>query len=202
MRYMYLLIGLFLVGCASVPKRQIGEEWLIESSGNKSGWITKIPETKGGVIYFRGIKTHAPTLDGGLTDARQHAARQVAEMVENQVNVDYERARVEYGIPRDDEEIGSVTRDLTIALSDAVTQGVKEKESYWERWSEQLATGIGYFFNVYTLVTLTEEDYKRIANQVFEEKIEKARAENNKKAEEALDKFRKEVMQRRFEEGQ
>jgi len=195
-----LLIVMLLAGCAGTKRYKIGEEWLVESSGGKPGWLTEIPATKDGIMYFRGVKTQASNLDGGLTDAREHAARQVAEMVESEVHIDYERARVEYGIPKDDEDIGSVINDLMIAFTDAMVQGVKEKESYWDRKGQQGASGISYLYDVYTLVSLSEDDYKRIANNVFEKALEKAKAEKNKKAEKLLEGFREEVMERRFEE--
>ncbi len=187
-----ILFGL-VFGCKTTPKRQVGEEWIVEKTGEIPGWITKIPDTKGGIMYFRGLKTQAATIDGGLTDAREHAARQLAEMVGANVNVDYESARVEYGIPKDDKDIGSVVRDLTIVLSKAMIQGLKEKESYWEKWGVQEVSGVRYFRNVYLLTTVTKEDYQRIANSVFEKELEKAREAKNKKAEEFLERMRKDL---------
>jgi hypothetical protein len=119
-------------------------------------------------------------------------------MVKTEANVDYERARVEYGIPKDDKDVGSVVRDAFIALSDAIVQGVKEVKSCVERYEEVTHEGVRYFFNVYTLVSISEEDYKRIAERVFEKEKEKARAMKNKKAEEFLDKMRGEIQQRKM----
>ncbi|MFQ6104628.1 MAG: hypothetical protein ACE5OP_10090 [Candidatus Glassbacteria bacterium] len=155
-----------------------------------------IPKTRDGVMYFRGLKTGAVSLEAALTDARMHATRQVAEMVQTKANVDYENARVEYGLARDDSDIGNVIRDGIIMLSDAVVQGIKEKESYWEKVQEVTHDGVRYFYNFYMLVSLSEEDYKRIALEVIERQKEEARARNNTKAEEFLDKFRQEIQER------
>lgn len=193
-------VMVLMIGCGE--KVPVGTQKVVESQGEKGDWIYKIPSNQKGMAYFRGVKTGAPTLEGGLNDARMHAAQQVAEMVKTEVNIDYERARVEYGIPRDDRDIGSVVRDAMIALSDAIVQGVKEVKSYWEKVMEKTPEGVRYFYNVYVLVSISEDDYKRIANQVLEKEIEKARAKNNKKAEEFLNNFRNEIMQKKIFQGE
>ncbi len=189
-------IGL-IVGCAK--RLPIGHQKVVETSGSQPDWITVIPKAKKGMMFFRGIKTRAPNLDGGLTDSRMHAARQVAEMVETKANVDYENARLEYGVPRDDKDIGTVIRDGLIMLSDAMIQGVKEKELFYEKVEEVVPEGVTYFYSCYILMTISEQDYRRIASQVIDRQKAKARAMKNKKAEEFLDKMRERVMQTRFE---
>jgi len=196
---MAVVAGL-LFSCA--PKKPIGTQTLISKKGDCGDWIYNIPKTKDGIAYFRGAKTGAVSEEGGLNDARMHAAQQVAEMVKTEANVDYERARVEYGIPKDDKDIGSVVRDAFIALSDAIVQGIKEVKSCVEKYEEITHEGVRYFYNVYTLVSISEEDYKRIAARVFEKEMEKARAMKNRKAEEFLDKMREEVQQRRMFKGE
>jgi hypothetical protein len=186
-----------LVGC---PQRApIGRETRVETSGSRADWITVIPKAAKGMMYFRGMKTRAVSLDGGLTDARMHAARQVAEMVETKANVDYENARVEYGIPQDDQDVGSVIRDGLIMLSEAMLQGVKEKELYYEKIEKIAPEGVTYFYNCYVLVTISEEDYRRIAFQVIDQQKAQARAMKNKKAEDFLDKMRDRVVETNFE---
>ncbi|MBU4129013.1 hypothetical protein KJ582_02745, partial [bacterium] len=148
-------VGL-IVGCAKRPP--IGTQKVVETSGSRPDWITVIPTAKKGMMFFRGIKTRAPNLDGGLTDSRMHAARQVAEMVETKAHVDYENARLEYGIPRDDKDVGTVIRDGLIMLSEAMVQGVKEKEIYYEKVSEVVPEGVTYFYSCYILMTISEQD--------------------------------------------
>ncbi len=189
-------IGL-IVGCGK--KQIIGHRELVSKSSSTPDWITVIPKAKKGMMFFRGIKTGAVSLDGGQTDARMHAARQVAEMVETKANVDYENARLEYGIPMDDKDVGTVIRDGLIMLSDAMVQGVKEKELYYEEISEVTPGRLAHFYNCYILVTISEQDYRRIASQVIDRQKAKARAMKNKKAEEFLDKMKERVMQTRFE---
>ena len=189
-------VGL-IVGCARRPP--IGTQKVVETSGSRPEWITVIPPAKKGMMFFRGIKTRAPNLDGGLTDSRMHAARQVAEMVETKANVDYENARLEYGIPRDDKDIGTVIRDGLIMLSKAMIQGVKEKELFYEKVEEVVPEGVTNFYNCYVLVTISEQDYRMIASQVIDRQKAKARAMKNEKAEEFLDKMKERVMQTRFE---
>jgi len=190
------VLGLFL-GCAG-PKVKVGNQKVIETSGSKPDWLIKIPETKGGKAYFRGIKTNAPTLEGALTDARMSASRQVAEMSKTEANIDYENARVERGIAKDDRAIGSVIKDGIIMLSDALVQGLKESESYYEKVEETTQTGVIYFYNYQILTTITEEDYKRVANSVYEKQIAKAREENNKKAEDFLSSMKEDIQKKKL----
>jgi hypothetical protein len=189
-------VGL-IVGCAK--KQVIGRQTLVYKSSSTPDWITIIPKVKKEMMFFRGIKTGAPRLDGGETDARMAASRQVAEMVQTKANIDYENARVEYGIPKDDKDIGTVIRDGLIMLSDAMVQGLKTKELYYEKWEEIVPAGVTNFYNCYVLMTLSQEDYRTIAAQVIDRQKAQARAVKNKKAEEFLDKMKERVMQTRFE---
>ena len=203
MKKVLILLILFLVsiglivGCAGRPR--IGHQEVVYRSSSKPDWITVVPKAKKGMMFFRGMKSRAPNLEGGETDARMHAARQVAEMVETKANIDYENARLEYGIPRDDKDIGTVIRDGLIMLSDAMIQGVKTKEIYYEKLEEVVPEGVTYFYNYFVLITISEQDYRMIASQVIDRQKAKARAMKNKKAEEFLDKMRERVMQTRFE---
>lgn len=193
-----LLLCVFILPMCAANKKVVGSQTLIEKSGDKPDWLTEIPDNKKGMMYFRGLKTNAATLDGGINDARQHAFQQIAEFINVEVNVDYERARVEYGIPKDDKDIGSVVRDTVISLAREVVKGAREKQSYWERYEETTPTGVRAFYNIYMLVQLSEDDLKRTAEQVIEREKEKAREVKNKKAEDFLDKMRKEIMERDY----
>lgn len=197
-KLLFLLLSVIVLPMCAGNKRVVGSQVLVEKSGDKPDWITEIPENKKGMMYFRGLKTNAATLDGGLNDARQHAYQQIAEFINTEVNVDYERARVEYGIPKDDKDIGSVVRDTVISLSREIVKGAREKQSYYEKYEETTPTGVRVFYNVYSLIQLSEEDLKRTAEQVIEREKEKARELKNKKAEEFLDKMRKEIMERDY----
>jgi len=72
-------IGL-IVGCAK--KQIIGRQTMVYKSGPTPDWITVVPKTKKGMMFFRGMKTGAPRLEGGETDARAAASRKVAETSE------------------------------------------------------------------------------------------------------------------------
>ncbi|HEY4715726.1 MAG TPA: hypothetical protein VII00_01320 [bacterium] len=194
--FLVFFSGIILSFCAH--NKPVGSQTILEKSGSRPSWITEIPESKKGIMFFRGLKTNAATLDGGINDARHHALQQIAEMVSTEVNVDYERARVEYGIPKDDKDIGSVVRDAVIALSQQVVKGAREKESYYEKIEEITAGGVHVFFNVYMLVHLSEEDLKRTANEVIEKEKGKARDKKNKKAEDFLENMRKDIIERDY----
>ena len=183
----------FLWGCAHAPKHMRGEEWILSQS-KKPSWLTKVPPTKNGIMYFVGRKSRAVQEEAGLTDAREDAARQLAEMITQKMNVDYEKARYEVGIPLTPEDIGSVTKDLVIAFSKALVQGMKDIETYTEKWARMGENGVVQnFYNCYVLRSVSEDTYKRLATQEIDKKIEQARKEKNEKAEKLLEEFRKEI---------
>lgn len=187
-----VMLGL-LLGCAHTPKHMTGEEWMLSQS-KKPVWLSKVPATKNGIMYFVGRKSRAVQEEAGLTDAREDAARQLAEMIAQKMNVDYEKARYEVGIPLTPEDVGSVTKDLVIALSKALVQGMKDVETYTEKWARMGKDKvIQNFYNCYVLRSVSEETYQKLANQEIDKKIEQARKEKNEKAEKLLEQFRKEI---------
>jgi len=191
-----IMVILLSIGCAHVTKKAVGEEWPVSSTGNRPSWTQKVPELKDGRIFFVGRKSYAVTEEGGLNDAREDAARQLAEMIMQKVNVDYEKIRYEVGMPLTPKDVGSVTKDIVISLTKAMVKGMKDAEVYTEKWNRMEADGkIQTFYNCYVLRSISEDDYRDIARQVIEEKLQAARRERNEKAEKILEEFRKEVME-------
>jgi len=83
-----LLLPLLLVqGCGG--RKVVGTQNVVEKSGGLPEWTVKIPKTRDGVMYFRGLKTGAVSLEAALDGSpRMHASRQVAEMVQTEANID------------------------------------------------------------------------------------------------------------------
>lgn len=182
----------FVIGCS--PKPFVGIKKIIETSGSRPGWITKIPKTKKGIMYFCGIKTYASNLGDGLADARMHAEHQVAEMVKEKANVTYKSICLEYGISQDDKDINTVIQDGLILLASAAVQGLRGKEIYYEKVQEITADGITYFYNCYVLASISEEVYCTLANQIFKQQKIQAQATENEKIERFIDAVRESIV--------
>lgn len=181
------LVVAALTGCSSQKLSVMGSERIVEKSGDKPGWIYEIPKENKEFFYFRGFKTSAVSLEDGLTDARANATRQVLEMIQSQGLIDYKKARVERGLARTREDIGSVTEDGLKILSQTVANGVKEMETYTEKIERMTPEGLRYFFNVYTLVRYPKIEYDRAVALAASEKMIGQRAKNDAAAQKVLD---------------
>lgn len=156
------LAGVLFAGCSSSSQLTvIGSERVIESSGKAPGWVYKIPKENKEYYFFRGFKTHALSLEDGLTDARANAIRQVLEMIQSEGLVDYKKARIEHGLAESRQDIGSLTSDGLKILSRTVASGVKELESYTEKVERVTPEGLRYAYNVYTLVRYPRNEYNK-----------------------------------------
>ncbi|HEY4715725.1 MAG TPA: hypothetical protein VII00_01315 [bacterium] len=186
------IITSFAWGCAAT-KKAIGEREVIDKSGDRPDWYTKIPKLKDGKLFFRGSRTRALAYEDGLTDARMDAMRQVGEKIQTIVHTSYEKARVEYGIPQDDKDAGRDLEDGIIAQAKAAVTGVQEEDAFWEKYKEIGGSGISYFYDVAVLMSLTQQDFERSLANTLSGALEKKREAKNKKAEEVLNRMRQDV---------
>lgn len=189
-----LLLALicFMIGCA--PKPFVGIQKIIETPSSRPDWITKVPKTKKGIMYFCGIKTHASNLGDGLADARMHAERQVVEIVKEKANVIYKNICLEYGISQDDKDVDTVIQDGLALLASAAVQGLRGKEIYYEKIQEITADRITYFYNCYVLASISEEVYCTLANQIFKQQKIQAQTTENEKVERFIDAVRESIV--------
>jgi hypothetical protein len=119
----------------------------------------------------------------------------VIEMIEQKGRADYSSVRVERGIPETDEDIGSVIEDGLKILAENVVRGVKEQESYFEKVEVFTGTGLQYYYNIFSLVSIPETEYQVAMQRSIDAMKVQARRENNARAERFLDE-----MNRRFYE--
>lgn len=176
-----------LTGCSANRDMLIGSEKVIEQSGDTPKWVNRIPKEDKEYYYFRGFKTSALSLEDGLTDARSNATRQIVEMIASEGLVDYKKARVEHGLARTREDVGSVTSDGLKILSRAVASGVKELESYTEKVERVTVDGINYAYNVYTLVRYPKTEFQRSVALYQQQRNSELRTESNGEANEVLE---------------
>ena len=192
-RFLILLTAASILSfaCSAGKLNVIGSERIIDKSGDKPGWVKKIPGESDEYYFFRGFKTSALSLEDGLTDARSNAIRQVLEMIQSQGLVDYKKARVETGLAETREDIGSVTEDGLKILSKTVASGVKELESYTEKVERFTPKGVRYYYNVYTLVRYPRSEFERAVALAASQQNAEMRGQNNQQAREVLDELDK-----------
>jgi len=178
-------------GCSASKLDVIGSEQIIEKSGDKPGWVKKIPRENDEHFFFRGFKTNALSLEDGLTDARSNAIRQVLEMIQSQGLVDYKKVRVETGLAETREDVGSVTEDGLKILSKTVASGVKELESYTEKVERFTPQGVRYYYNVYTLVRYPQSEFEKAVALAASQQNAEMRMQNNEQAQDVLDELDK-----------
>ena len=186
-----MILALFVImqGCATV-KPVVGSEQIVEKSNDdKPDWITQIPEETEKDYFFRGAKTSALSLDAGLSDSRKLAIGQVVSFISSLGMEDYSNVRREHGIPDDDEDVATIIEDGVRVLSKNIARAVKELETYYEKVEKVTHEGVKYYYNVYMLVKYPKEEYVRALRESTKKQKEQAKAENNKKAVEFLDKM-------------
>jgi len=191
-----LLFACFLmaiIGCATTETLQFGERKIIETSGKKPNWVVHILKPDKGKIYFTGSRTRGVTFEDSRTDARMMAIAQVSDQAKTEFKHRYERARTEEGLPADDEDIGFVLNDGIIAVSEVVVSGVREEDAYYEKYKEKTATGISYFYDLYMLVSMPDENFERAQIETVNKLQKKAREKKNEKAERLLERMRREI---------
>lgn len=184
------LAGAVVLVAACSATRLPGSEKIVETSGgDRPDWVVEVPEDADGLMFFRGFKTKAVTLEGGMTDARENATRQVIEMIEQRGRADYSNVRVERGIPETDADIGSIIEDGLKILADNVIRGVKEREVFFEKVEVFTGSELKYYYNVYSLVALPESEYQIAMRRSIDAMKARAREANNARAEAFLDEL-------------
>ncbi len=186
-----VIAGIFYA-CSSAPK-VTGDREIIDRSGDRPDWYTKVPKPKDGKIFFRGARTRALTYEDGLTDARMDAMRQVGEKIQTIIHTSYEKARVEYGIPQDDKDAGRDLEDGLIAQAKAAVTGAQEEDAFWEKYKELGGGGVSYFYDVAILMSLSQQDFERSLANTLNGALEKKREAKNKKAEKLLERMREDI---------
>lgn len=175
------VIGIY--GCAS-PQPKVGEEKVIEKSSEKRPeWIT-IPyfENKG-ELYFSGGVTGRGNYALGLRESKAEAMKNVAEGIQATVRTEFSKATK--GSNYSESELGDFTTDAIAMITDNIkVQGVAPKENYFEKVEKTTASGVEYKYNCYTLLSMSKEDYKKMRDIALNGLADKAKKENNKKAEE------------------
>lgn len=194
---MLLTVGLiagFAIGCASAPPAPTaGQRTVIKKSGNMPDWVITPPKEKNGNIYFMGYRTRAIDYEDGVTDARMDAMRKVAEMVQTVVHTSYEKARTEYGIPKNDQDAGRDLEDGIIAQAKAAVTGAQQTSGWYEEYTETDTGRISYFYDVAVLMKLSKSNFEKSLDNTFQSAEQKAKNAKNQKAANVLKRMRQDI---------
>lgn len=176
---------LLISGC-SLGKSVIGKEKVVETSGKKSKWVTSedLSFTEKDKMFFRGHVGNVYDLSLGRrqaeADAQKHITEKIAKIVETEFTA-YGR-----GANMSKDDIGKFAADGIAWVSEKVViSGSEPVKQYWEKIEATTEGGVKYLYNIYVLVQLSVDDYNRARDRAINGLAEKARIENNKKAEEA-----------------
>jgi len=193
MRYfIFVLSGLSLLvtGCATTapqrtyqPVETPGTQNVIEKSAKeKPDWITHPFTEKKGIMYFSGGVREVADYSLGLEQAEAEALKGLVKSIQLKARSEFtENIR---GSNLDKNELEKFISDgIAIVADNVEVSGVFPKETYYEKIEEATVSGKRYLYNCYSLLQLSDRDYKIARNKALEDLSKKARNENNKKAE-------------------
>ena len=155
-----LLVGVSAVllvascGPKTVNTMPRGERRLVEASADRvPDWITREPASDAEYHYFRGIRTDAPSLEAGETDARQNALASIVQFLGLRVTVDYQRLRTE-----EQTRIADAIR----SVGGADLFGTRLSEMFYRRWRVIDGGEVHDKYDVYLIVRFPRESVDRI----------------------------------------
>lgn len=155
-RFLFLIL---LIGCAE--KKAVlpeGEEKIIDrTQPSRPSWVTVPPRDTEEFYFSVGVKTSAPTLEGGETDARMDAGR---KFVERLFGVEF--AGVYKGIRKNYEK---EIYDEISGKSAGKIAGARIKEVYWEKYQKWIKGKVSYGYNVWVLVEISKSATKRMLEE-------------------------------------
>lgn len=187
-----VLLGLFsliLFGCSGVD---VGAEKTVDTSGSKPEWLAVSSTEKDELVLITGEVTQANDRSFGMNQAYADGMRKLMNMMQN--NVKTQSSQVMQGNNMTEGDIGKFSEFSIAWVSDTRNiMGVKNPESYWEKVEKKTMNGVTYYYNCYTLLTLTKTDYNKILEGAYSDMKKRAQSENNKKAEDTANQLLNEL---------
>ncbi|MFZ1290634.1 MAG: hypothetical protein WAR79_11125 [Melioribacteraceae bacterium] len=177
-----LLVSLmFLVSCSS--SKEIGKEVIVQQSGDSPVWIVTPTVEDDENIFVTGELTKAKDRSFGMKQAYSDGVMKFMNTMQNAVKTQSSLALRGSNIEEGD--IGRFSEFAVGWISDTYQiAGVKNPESYWEKVEVNTNTGVDYYYNCYSLLSMSKNDYNKALSGAYDNMKKKAQEENNKKAEE------------------
>lgn len=123
-------------------------------------WTVQPPEDSADFYYSVGVKTDAPTLEGGETDARMDAGRKFIERFFGvEASAEYKKVRKSYQTEIMEELKGKTKGKIA---------GARVKEVYWEKLEVSEGGFTKYRYNVWVLIEISKEATRQVLNESLE----------------------------------
>jgi len=175
-----------VAGCAHEPG--MGEEQVVERSGSRPGWVKAaepVVEAKHS-WRFRGVVTHAASLELGLrlaeADAKKRLISQVSELVEAEYS--------QYATGSAGQSTQYVADGISWVSSGVAISGVRPAQVWWERVAVMLPSGEEEYWRVYCLLEIGKEDFEQAKKRAAAALEERRRARQDRQAEEEARRLR------------
>ncbi len=190
MKFMYVFVFIsvmtLLVGCSS--SSEIGSEQTIGKSGSTPDWINRGTFEGKDSWEITGVISKAYDKSFGM---KQSYADGVQNLMNTMVNkVKSQSSQALQGANMDDSDVGRFSQFAVGWISDTYrVAGVANPENYWEKVEVKTLDGVKYYYNCYSLITISKLEYNKALAGAYDNMKKKAQEENNKKAEETAQKL-------------
>ena len=175
----------FLTACSSTDKIKSNhfEVKVIETIPQKGtpDWVNQTKEfwQANGLYYYRGTAEGFTNLEAAKRAASANARISLAEQVKSIVRAEFSRA-LEAGAY--DETTGGYLKDVFFSAVDNLTlSSVAVRESYLQRLLESGDVSDRIYYRAYVLVSITEEDYRRLVQAAFSDTQQQVAANKSAK---------------------
>jgi hypothetical protein len=183
----FLVLGLLHFGGCS-GSSEVGSEKSVEKSKSQPEWIDKPTIEDGDNIFVTGEITQAKDRSFGMNQAYADGVRKLMNMMQNAVKT--QSSLVMRGNNMADDDIGKFSEFAVGWVSDTKNiSGVKNPDSFWEKFEKKTVSGVTYYYNCYSRLKLTKADYNKALEGAYNQMKKKAVEENNHKAEETAKKL-------------
>ena len=191
------LVSILTGGCAGPGKPPVivREEKIVERSREfRPDWIYTPMSIQEGILSFSGGVEGRADYSLALRKARGEVVKKIIEGIKVMVQREFSDAIRELSIG--DAELSEfLTETVGVIMDIYQMHGLKPKEIYYEKVERPTAEGEEYFYNCYQLVEISEGEYIEWRNSALKSIQDKAKAENNKKAEEIATELLKKLSQ-------
>lgn len=179
-----VIIAVMLFSCGA----GVGTEVLVESSGSKPDWIF-IPTYKDNLsVFVTGEMSHAQDRSFGMNQAYADGVRKLLNMMINDVKT--QSSMVLRGSNVNEGDIQRYSEFAVAWISQTYTvANVQNPESYWQKISVSNAFGESYFYDCFTRIQITKNDFIMSMTGAYENMKKKAKENNNKTVEEVANKL-------------
>jgi len=193
MRNILLILLLFFTGCATIPKgKMVTKEKPIKenitwcSHKERPGWTVKEPYSEGEFLLFVGLSDKFATEKEARDDAQRMAINNVVKYIGVDVKDKFQKIQTSYGLSSEIIDPTIATKKVEEQLSQAVARKVKAREWYIEKWERKYKTYSEYYYSVFVLCQVPQEEPDKVIQEQLEhqrEILQVARSGNDKLAE-------------------